>query len=182
MEIYTSDSSVTFEPEASFEDCEFRAFDFSVHNLKSVSFLNCKFTNCNMANIQLMNASMRDITFESCNLIGVNWCNLRRYEDLKFKECKLNFSSFQGLKLKRTEIINSLAVDVDFSGCDLSLSNFSGSGFAGANFEAANLTDTDFRSSRDYLFDLRKAKIKGAKFTYPHVMALLTALGAEIEF
>jgi len=174
-------NDLDFSPDSIFEDSEFDNLDFTLYDLKSVSFLDCKFINCNMANLSLTDVSMRDITFESCNLIGINWCNLRRFETAKFIDSKLNFSIFLGLKLKNTQIINCSVVDADFSGADLSNSNFSASCFRGTNLDRAILTGADFRTSRDYIFDIRTTKIKEAKFTFPHVISLLTALGAEVE-
>lgn len=185
-DIYKYDESniefANFSPGSLLEDCEFKNVNFAQLVLKSVSFLNCKFINCNLANQSLLNTSLREISFESCNLLGINWCVVKRFETVRFIDSKLNFSSFQGLKLKQTDIINCSAVEVDFSGSDLSSSDFSGTDFSGTNFENAVLIDTDFRTSRNYLFDIRTAKIKGAKFRFPDVISLLTALGIEVDF
>ncbi len=183
MQVYTEKeiASLSFEPEATFEDCEFVAIDFTDIVLKSVSFLDCKFSNCNLANQPLINTSMRDVLFETCNLVGINWCSLRRLENSKFVDSKLNYSTFQALKMKDVEIRGCSALEVDFSEADLSHADFSNSSFSGANFDRANLTGVDFRTSRDYLFDVRTARIKGAKFSFPDVISLLTALGAEVD-
>ncbi len=183
MQIYTEKeiASLSFEPEASFENCEFRAIDFSEISLKSVAFLECKFTNCNLANQPMVNTSVRDVVFETCNLVGINWCSLRRLDNAKFIDSKLNYSTFQALKMKDVEILGCSAIEVDFSEADLSHADFSNSSFSGANFDRSNLTGVDFRSSRDYLFDIRTARIKGAKFSFPYVISLLTVLGAEVD-
>jgi fluoroquinolone resistance protein len=164
-----------------FEECQFQGIDFSNYDLKSIAFLDCTFTSCNMANQPLHNASMRNIVFKGCKLMGVNWCSLKRLEDPQYYECKMDFSSFQSLKLKRAIFKNCSAVEVDFSEADLSLCDFSETNFAGANFDRANLSGADFRTSRDYFFDLRTAKIKGAQFSFPQVVNLITALGAKVE-
>jgi len=174
-------NDLNFTSDSIFEDLEFDGIDFTSYDLKSVAFFNCKFTNCNLANLSLTDISIRETTFLSCNLIGINWCNLRRFEAPKFLDSKLNFSIFQGLKLKKIEIINCFVIDADFSEADLSHSNFSNSNFKGTNFDKAILIGTDFRTSLNYMFDIRTTKIKGAKFTFPHVISLLTALGAEVD-
>lgn len=185
-EVFKYDESnigdVEFLKGSEFEDCEFYGINFSGYCLNSVSFLNCKFIDCNLTNQNLSNVSLRDVTFESSNLVGLNWCTCKRLENLEFKNSKMTFSSFQGLKLKKSKIIECSVVDVDFSGTDLTLSDFAGSDLAGSNFEGATLEKVNFRTSKHYLFDLRKAKIKGSKFDLPHVLALISALGAEIEF
>ena len=100
---------------------------------------------------------------------------------MQFRDSKINFSTFQGLKLKHLEIIGCTATECDFSEADLSFGDMKNSSFAGTNFERANMSGLDFRTSRDYVFDVRTAKIRGAKFSFPDVISLLTALGAEIE-
>ena len=144
--------------------------------------MNCVFTNCNLANQDFTNTTLRDVRFESCNLIGINWCNLNRLEGLNFNKCKLNFSSFQGRKLKKMKVLDCLAVDVDFSDADLTDSHFSNTVLAGASFNRATLINSDFRSAKDYLFDLRTTKVKGMKLSMPEAMNLITVLGAEVEF
>lgn len=165
----------------SLEECEFQGVDFSPLDLKGVTFLDCTFTNCNLANQSLTKTTMREPTFVGCNLMGINWPSLKRLEWPKYRECKLNFSSFQGLKLKKLEMTTCSAVEVDFAEADLTSADFSNTGLAGAVFERAILEGADFRTSRDYVIDVRTTKIKGAKFAYPQVMALIAALGAEIE-
>lgn len=173
---------IKFSPDAVFEECEFQSINFNQHALKSVSFLNCKFVGCNLANQSLLNARFREVAFESCNLLGINWCLLKRLEMARFIDSKLNLSSFQGLKLKRIEIINCSVIDVDFSDADLAFGNFFGSNLSGANFEGSTLEEADFRASKNYLFDLRKTKIRGARFSFPEVISLITALGVEVDF
>lgn len=173
--------ALIIQPESSFEGYEFQSLDFSEFDLKSVSFLDCRFTSCNFANQKMINTDMRDVIFENCNMIGINWCTLKRFENAKFINSKLNFSTFQGLKLKKIEVLECSALDVDFSEADLTLADFSRTQLGRANFERANLTSADFRSSTDYVFDLRTARIKGAKFSYPYVLSLITALGAIID-
>lgn len=180
---YNEESSgeLSFEAGVIFEDYQFEGIDLTQKNLRSVSFLNCQFVRCNLANQALTNTSFKEALFDSCNLIGINWCSAKALDLLKFHNSKLNLSSFQGLKLKRTEIINCSAIDVDFSETDLSSSDFSQTNFSQANLNGADLRSCDFRSSQNYIFDLRVAKIKGAKFSTPHVLSLLTVLGIEIN-
>lgn len=170
-----------FAPDAEFEGVEFTGIDFSAHSLRSVAFLDCRFTGCGFANQPLTNASMRGVEFVGCNLTGLNWCALKRLDGLSFRDSKLSYSCFEGLKLKGLSLRDCLAVEVDFSGADLSSADFAGTTLAGANFDRATLFEADFRAAQDYAFDLRTAKIRGAKFAFPEVVALITALGAKVE-
>ena len=175
-------ADLNFIENTQYENCEFSAIQFNSHQLRGVLFNDCHFLNCNLANQDLMNTTIARASFNACNMIGINWCNLKRAEDLQFKECKINFSSFQGLKLKKIRVEKCQALDVDFSSCDLSGGIFAHSNLAGSNFNAALFENADFRWAKDYLFDLRKAKVKGVKLTMPEALNLITVLGAEIEF
>lgn len=175
-------NNLILEPDVQFEDCKFSGLNFSDYNFRSTSFMNCKFINCNLANQDFLNVSMRDVQFELCNLIGVNWCNLKRLENQEFCNCKLNFSVFQGLKLKKIKIVDCSALDVDFSDSDLTESIFTGSLLEGAIFNRATLINSDFRSAKNYLFDLRTTKVKGLKLRLPEAMNLFSALGVNVEY
>jgi fluoroquinolone resistance protein len=171
-----------FTPEASFENEEFKGIDFTHHQLKSVEFYHCKFTNCNLANQSLINASFQEPVFDSCKLLGINWCAVKRLGQPKFLNSKLDLSIFNRMKLKKAEFINCSMKDVDLSEADLSSGIFTDSILSNSNFDGAIITGTDFRNSKDYFIDPRKTKIKGAKFSYPDVLSLITALGAEVDF
>lgn len=168
--------------ESQFEDCTFSGINFSEYQLVSSLFFNCNFQNCNLSNQNMTNATFRNVKFESCNLIGINWCTLKRFEGCEFNNCKLNYSVFQGLKLKNIIITNSQAIEVDFSDADLTNSLLTNTALAGTNFSRSILINADFRSAKDFLFDLRTTKIKGLQLSMPEALNLLTALGAKIEF
>jgi fluoroquinolone resistance protein len=61
-------------------------------------------------------------------------------------------------------------------------SDFSGSLLTGASFTKSDLSKADFRTAKDYFIDPSFTKIKGAKFALPEALALLTALGAEVDY
>ena len=171
-----------FGAESHFEDCEFASINFQDIVLKSSNFTNCVFKSCNLANQDLTNASFREVHFESCNLIGINWCTLRRLDVPVFLASKMNFSAFQGLKLKRVVIKDCSVIDVDFSGCDLTDSQFAGTELSGSNFNRAILLNSDFRGAKNYLFDLRTTGVKGVKLSVAEAINLIKVLGAEVEF
>jgi fluoroquinolone resistance protein len=175
-------TELILESGAEFENCEFLGLPFSGSSLKAMRFADCVFKNCNLANQDLTNATFTEIQFESCNLMGINWCNLKRVDGLTFRNCKLNFSSFQALKLKKIKVEDCQAIDVDFSDADLTEGVFSGSALAGTNFNRANLTNCDFRRAKDFLFDLRVAKLKGLKLSLADAPPLLSVLGIEITY
>jgi fluoroquinolone resistance protein len=165
-----------------FEDCQFEAIKFAGFSLKSSKFLNCKFSRCNFAGSDLLRSSFRDVEFIECQLMGINWAALTRFESCSFQSCKLDYSVFQGLKLRRLKCIDSSLKEADFSDADLSESDFSGSILVGASFAGADISKADLRTAKEYFIDPRSTKIKGAKFCFPEAASLLAALGAEVDF
>lgn len=166
---------------AEFYSCEFQGVNFANLPLKSTLLAECKFSGCNLANADLTNTSLRELEFTACNLMGINWARARRVSDLAFKDCKLDFGSFQGLSLKGLKCLGSFALETDFSDADLTGSDFSRTSLAGASFVRAKLEKADLRSAVHYLIDPRFTSIKGAKFSFPDVISLITALGAEVD-
>lgn len=183
LTVYTTleADALQFVPGAVFEDSEFRGVDFTVYPLKSILFLDCRFENCNFANQKLINGSYRGVAFKACNLMGINWTSVKTFRDVNFQDCKMNLSIFQNMDLKRVNMTDCLVSETDFSGANLGFSNLSGALLSGANFEGADLSGADLRNSRDYCFDVRTTKIKGTKFSFPDVVSLITALGAEVD-
>lgn len=165
-----------------FAECQFEGIRFSHLQIKPSSFRNCTFTNCNLTEMEMLSSTMRNIDFAGCNLMGVNWAALNRFEDCRFRECKLDYACFQGLQLKRTPFLDSSLKETDFSECQLSEANFSGSILTGANFNKANLSNANLKRSKEYFIDPAFTKIKGAQFSLPEAIILLTALGAKVEY
>lgn len=165
---------------------ELSGYDFSEINfvgtdLKSSIFIDCKFTNCNLSNVSILNVVMRGVIFENCNLMGVNWTEARKGADIRLNSCKLDYGCFQDVDLRGVSFENSSIREADFSGANLCKANLNGCQLSGTSFVNSNLEKADFRNARGYYIDPKFAKIKEAKFSFPEVLCLIHALGAEVE-
>ena len=164
-----------------FYACAFTGMKFAGVHLESSQFYHCSFKNCSLAGQDITGSVFCETLFESCSLVGVNWAAVKRVSDLQFIECKLDYSTFQKLDLRRLQCRKCSIVDVDFSDANLLEAKFSDSVLAGANFSRSSLLKADFRSARSYFIDPQYCKIKGAKFSLPEAAAIIIALGAEVE-
>lgn len=169
------------------ERSELSGFDFTELNLtdaslKSAIFVDCKFSTCNLANISLMNVVFRNVIFENCNLMGINWTEVRANGDYNFFGCKLDYGCFQSVDLRGTKFENCSIREGDFAGANLSKASFKASTLTGTSFTNANLEKSDFRGARGYYIDPRFAKLKEAKFSFPDAIALIEAFGVEVEY
>ena len=68
-----------------------------------------------------------------------------------------------------------------FDGCHLQKASFAGCKLQGTSFLQNNLTGADFRGATEYLFSLEGNQVKGAHFSLPEAVNLLSALGIVIE-
>lgn len=70
--------------------------------------------------------------------------------------------------------------ETDFAESDVSECNFRGSDFKGARFVDTNLQKADFQHAINYQIDPLTNKLKGAKFSLPEAIGMLTGLGIVI--
>lgn len=160
---------------------EFEQIDFTSFDLKGSVFVDCKFTTCNLANSSLMNVTLRGVLFENCNLMGINWTELRKNGSFSFDGSKLNYGSFQSVDLRGTSFANCIIREADFSGANLTKASFRSANLSGTSFVNSNADKADFRGARDYFIDPKLTKIKEAQFSFPEALVLLQAMGAKIE-
>lgn len=160
---------------------QFEEINFTEETLKSLIFIDCKFSKCNLSNASLQNSVLRSVVFENCNLMGINWIDLRKGGDFGFHSCKLDYGCFQGLDLRGKNFVDCSIKEADFSQANLSKACFSGSNLAGTSFSNVNIEKSDFRNCLNYFIDPRFAKMKEAKFSFPEAIVLLQALGIEVE-
>ncbi|MCX6118367.1 MAG: pentapeptide repeat-containing protein, partial [Proteobacteria bacterium] len=96
--------------------------------------------------------------------------------------CKLDYSIFQGLKIRGFKFKDCVMKEADFSASQLVGSDFSGALLDGTSFDRADLSKADFRTAKNYQINPLSSKIIGAKFRFPEAMSLVSALGAEIDY
>lgn len=161
---------------------EFKEINLTDANLKSAVFIDCKFSNCNIANVSLLNVVLRGVLFENCNLMGINWSEVRKNGDYSFQGCKLDYGCFQSVDLRNAKLESCSIKEADFSGANLQKASFESSLLTGTSFANANLEKADFRNAKNYFIDPRFVKMKEAQFSFPEAIVLLQALGVLVEF
>jgi uncharacterized protein YjbI with pentapeptide repeats len=77
--------------------------------------------------------------------------------------------------------VDSSARDVEFSQAILAKASFGETSLSGASFNGADLTDADFRTAKGYSIHPLHTKVKGARFSYPEALVLLSALGVRVD-
>lgn len=164
-----------------FISCEFKNIDISEKDLRHAKFIECEFVNCNLSNINILSASFRDVKFKNSKCIGVNFSECNTLFELNFDECILDYSSFENVKLNKSNFINSsfrssVLTEGSFIECDFSHSNFLNAILNRANFKSSN-----FKGAINYQIDVTSTNVNGCRFSIPEVLELLTPFGVIID-
>ncbi|MGE5439275.1 MAG: pentapeptide repeat-containing protein [Bacteroidota bacterium] len=164
-----------------FTDCAFEKMNFEKTRFKYVRFENCTFNKCNLGLIKITGCRFIDCKFTDCKLIGINWQEAEAPIEIKMEKCKLDYSVFYGLDLRRIEITESFAKEVNFENADLSKGKFTGTDFSLSKFKNTNLSFADLREAANYDINPEFNKIKKAKFSMPEAMTLLQCFDIDIS-
>lgn len=165
-----------------YEGCSFKYCDFGDSDLKEVRFIDCVFLECNLSTARLHNTALQDIQFNHCKLLGIHFEECKSFGfAVKFKHCQLDHSTFYQVSLAKAAFSNCRLHEVDFTESNLSEAIFQDCDFLGATFENTILEKADLRSSFNFTLDPEANRLKGAKFSLPGVVGLLTKYGIAIE-
>ena len=95
--------------------------------------------------------------------------------------CSFQYSDFSGLALAGFDFSTCQFRECVFDGCALAGADFSGAPLGRTAFTRCDLQKADFRRAEAYAIDPAANKLKGARFSFPEVVALLDSAGIQIE-
>lgn len=169
-------------PSAEFEKCVFRECDFSEADFSEFDFADCVFEQCRLVMAKLEETGVRDVTFEGCEVRGVDFGLCRKFGfSATFRGCHLSFCSFHELKMPKAVFAGSVMKECFFSECDLSRVDFSECDLERTLFERCSLEKADFRTAFQYTIDPAINRMRGARFSHDGLEGLLVQYGLEIE-
>lgn len=170
---------------ATFVGCTFDDGVLREIRLAGCRFLACEFVACDLSLVDVGDSVFRDVSFDACNLTGVNWsratATLHDPLEIDFRDCVLDFGVFRDCDLERRRLAHCVAHECDFRGAVLREAVCRGTDFAGANFDGADLRGADLRKARNYAIDVRTTQVKGACFSLPDAGALLQGLEIVLD-
>ena len=169
-----------------YTDCIFVQCSFEAVVLNNCRFSSCIFQECNLNLAQIAKCSFPSTRFEKSKLMGINWTqgdwSTSGFGNLVgFFDCVISHSTFIGLELKRIQMKNCIANEVDFRDADLSYVDFGGTDLARSIFGNTNLTKADLSQARNYAIDPSNNILKKAKFSMPEAMALLYSMDIVLK-
>ncbi len=156
-----------------FQRCALTGARFVGCHLDEVTFVNCELTTASF-----MNSTLRDVKFVGCRMMGINWTNVRPLTfSVRFEQCRLDNSTFSGMKLKGLHCIDCGLTGVDFSSCDLTSSRFPKCDMVGAILRHATLIQADLTGTRGCFFDVRTCKMRGTRIGIEMAAQMVRDLG-----
>jgi uncharacterized protein YjbI with pentapeptide repeats len=130
----------------------------------------------------IKDTAFKEVFFSGCKLVGLKFHEVDPFLlQVKFKNCQLSFSSFQGVKLSGTRFDSCQLEEVDFADAELTGAIFSDCDLKNAIFENTNLQKADFRTASSFQIDPDQNRLKGAKFSSQNLHGLLVKYQIIIE-
>ena len=169
-----------------FRDCTFEACRWQGLRAQNCSFIDCRFVRCQLSGVVFSFCLMRDAVMENFAFRSIAWGGLtgRRAVAPPFgarTNCSFQYSDFSGLALAGFDFSTCQFRECVFDGCALAGADFSGAPLGRTAFTRCDLQKADFRRAEAYAIDPAANKLKGARFSFPEVVALLDSTGIQIE-
>ena len=138
-----------------------------------------------MSLVQVPDSTFSCARFEDSRVIGVNraeaeWPAAGLGNPIAFFKSSVSQSTFIGLSLRRIQIKDCVAVDVDFREAHLSEADLGGTCLSNSLFGKTNLSQADLSRARNNHIDPGQNVLKQAKFSLPEAMSLLYSLDIEL--
>jgi fluoroquinolone resistance protein len=164
-----------------FQSCTFKKCDLSNMDLSHNKFLDCVFEDCNLSMIALDGSTLNDVAFVNCKMLGVIFSkSLSFLFSVKFEGCILDYSSFMGRKMLKTQFHKSSLKEVTFSQANLTGSSFDGTNLEGAIFNRTDLTAVNFVNAYNYNIEPELNTVKNAIFSSQGLAGLLGSYQIKI--
>ena len=172
--------------EVEYNDCTFKNCRWDGVRIENCSFLSCTFEHCTWSGVVFSFSQMSDAWFSGCAFRSVAWGGLQGRSALvqpfgKAERCEFRYNEFSGMTLTRFDFSSCRFGDCTFDDCKLAGADFRGVPLGRTQFSRCDLEKADFREATDYAIDPTDNRLRGARFSFPDVVALLSGFGLKIE-
>lgn len=163
-----------------FDNCVFYKSTIKGCLFEDCTFNKCTFEETDLSLIKLKDTYITDCTLINCKAIGILWYDSQNPFSISAKGSILSYSSFFGKNMKKVKLVNCIALEVDFTGYNMSSADLSGTDFMGSTFSGTDLRLANFKGAQHYSIDANFNKVKGAIFQLPEAISFLDSLGIII--
>lgn len=169
-----------------FTDCVFENCTIEKTDFDHCVFTECIFRNCRLIGNRSFGSEMRSAVFENCTLVQVNfvtWQPGSLVTDVfdKFVNCDIHLCWFESFSLIRFDFSGNRLSECMFTDCNLQRSSFKGCPMQGTEFLRCDLQKADFRDATNYKISIFHNKLKGAHFSSPEALSLLSDLSVILD-
>jgi fluoroquinolone resistance protein len=164
-----------------FHDCTFKKCDFSNSDFSHCKFVDCVFEGCNLSMMKLGGTTLNHAEFKHCTVLGVNFSQCQDFLfTVGFDSCILDYASFMGKKMLKTNFIKTSLKEVSFTGANLAGSVFDETNLADAVFNQTDLTSVNFTTAFNYILNPELNVMRKAIFSIDGVAGLLGKYNIKI--
>lgn len=188
---YQGETFVRLEPgetlrDAEFNDCTFQNCRWNGLRVENCAFLGCTFDGCALSGVVFSFCQMSDAWLLNCGFRGMSWGGLQGRSAIvqpfgKLKNCDFRYNEFGGMTLTGFDFSACSFTECTFDSCKLTGADFRGVRLGQTQFSRCDLQKADFREAEGYAIDPAQNRLKGARFSFPDVVALLHSSGVVIE-
>jgi uncharacterized protein YjbI with pentapeptide repeats len=165
--------------------CTFRDTSWAGAVLEQLLFEDCTFERVDLSRVRLPDTVLDGCTFTGCKALATSWSMLRARvlapDPTTWSDCQLSMGSFTGLDLTGARFERCSLTDADLDESVLTDVVFDDCSLAGARFVEADLRGADLRGARDYVIDVRAAKVEGLRVDAVGALGLLAPFGVVLE-
>lgn len=167
-----------------FEKCTFDGCVWDEAEVRSCEFTECLFTDCSVSLTNFTDSRFAECTWRDCRILSVDWaaihCNPMAAAPMIFAGCRLTYSRFVGVDLRRWRFDRCDLTDADFSDARLSDAVMHGCDLRAARFVNADMRRLDLSTSFNYLFDVRNNKVAGLRVSAAEAINLLEVFDLDV--
>ena len=188
---YQGETFENFDPgkalnDTEYNDCLFKNCRWLSTRVKNCRFLGCSFEHCNFSGVVFNYCEMRDAWLENSAFRSISWGGLQGRNAIsqvfgRVHGCVFQYNEFSGMVLAGFDFSDAAFTECIFDDCRLAGANFRAVPLRRTSFSRCDLQKADFREADAYAIDLCSNKLKGARFSFPDVVALLGGTGIIIE-
>ena len=143
-------------------DCTFERCKLQGTRWQGIRLDDCRFARCDLTRMQPRGLRAHDVRYVDSKLMGVEWADLGQFPRLAFVDCVLDFASFVGLGLRKTDFVGCKIAEANFFDLDLREASFARSDLQGSIFRGCKLARTDFSAATGVYFDPAANEARGA--------------------
>ena len=163
-----------------FEYCTFKSCSFHKTKFAFCTFSECTFKECDLSLIGVKGSILNDVTIINSKAIGIDFSATISPFELNIQDSNISMSSFYTLDMRHIKVLNSQAIDVDFTRANLEKSNFSNTDLSGARFSDTKLKNADFSKAQNYFIDPKHNDVRAMKVSLPEAGSFLLHLGLKL--